>query len=131
MDNLQKEELVQLRDALSALMGVVQNGSCLEIPYFYRFLDFMKNNIESCLYTPADRIEKEEMMELLDEVLYRDWSAANDAQLGIASFDMLAEKTTDRPEICVKYLELVTEIDRYFGKEKSGSKFTWKWVYNE
>lgn len=105
---LKKEELIPLRDALNELMKFVRKWNQNDTPYFYHFLDYMKNNIEFCVCMQSDD------MEHLEEILIRDWTAANDAYLGIPSYDFFEEDSEEKGELYIQYLILLEEIEKYF-----------------
>ena len=107
MAKLRQEELIPLRDALNALMKFVRELQWKEIPYFYRFLDYMKNNIEFCVCTHSDDLEH------LEEILLRDWKKANNTYLGIPSYDFFENDDTDVTEMSCQYIALLSEVDRY------------------
>lgn len=112
-EGLKREELLSLRDALNELMKFIRKLQCNEVPYFYHFLDYMKNNIEFCVCIQSDD------MEHLEEILLRDWTAANDTFLGIPSYNFFDESSEGQQELCVQYLILLAEIEKYFTyKEK-------------
>lgn len=104
-----KEDVALLAVRLDELMGVIKKGT-EEIPYFYHFFDYMRNNIDIYNYTQDDD------MEFLECVLRRDWDAANDKLLGIPANPLFetgpeCEKTR---EVWLYYLELLTSIGTFF-----------------
>lgn len=105
---LKKEELLPLRDALNELMKFIKKWQQNDTPYFYHFLDYMKNNIEFCICTQSDD------MEHLEEILIRDWTAANDGYLGIPSYDFFTGYNEENGELYIQYLILLAEIEKYF-----------------
>lgn len=106
--NLKSEHLVLLRDALDKLMIFVDERHNDGVPHFYRYLDFMKNNIETCIYTRNDQGDG---LVYLGQILLRDWNEANDKYIGIPSYEFEEE---DQGELCVQYLGLLDEVGRYF-----------------
>ncbi len=116
--NLRKEQLVPLHDALENLMRFVRERQCGRAPYFYRYLDYMKNNIEIFLYI---RGNPEEDFRYLDKILCRDWNAANDMYIGIPSCKWF-EKGPREP--AMKYLELLEEVNQYFVQEQDREEGT-------
>ena len=105
---LKAEQLVSLRDALEDLMLFVKKWQDHDVPDFYRYLDFMKNNIETCILTREDRGEG---LIYLRKILQRDWDKANDECVGIPSCTVCAE---DRRELFLQYLGLLDEVESYF-----------------
>lgn len=113
MRNLKPEELLALRDALDEFMQFINELHGREIPYFYQHLDYMKNNIEFCVCTQSDDLEH------LEELLIRDWNLANDAYLGIPSYEIFDDDGRESVELCIRYAVLLAEIEKYFTyKEK-------------
>lgn len=106
--SLKSEQLVLLRDALNNLMLFVEERHNDGVPHFYRYLDFMKNNIETCIYTRDDQGDG---LEYLVKILLRDWNEANDEYIGIPSYEF---KEENQRELCVQYLGLLDEVERYF-----------------
>lgn len=107
MSKLREEQLIPLRDALNELMEFVKGFQWKEIPYFYRFLDYMKNNIELCVCTHSDDMEQ------LEAILLRDWEKANNRYLGIPSYELLSDDSQDMTEVYCQYIALLTKIDKY------------------
>ncbi len=108
VESLKSEQLVSLRDALDKLMLFVEERDNDGVPHFYRYLDFMKNNIETCIYTRNDQGDG---LVYLGQILLRDWNEANDKYIGIPSYEFEEE---DQGELCVQYLGLLDEVGRYF-----------------
>lgn len=121
------EELIVLRDSLYTLMKLVDKLYVEKQPYFYRFLDRMKNNIETFIY-----IEKGERMEpgdreSLAEILCRDWDEVNREDLGIPSYhEIFSEEIRYGGKEIREYMMLLWEIDGYFYKDETIEN-----VYNE
>lgn len=105
---LEAEQLVSLRDAVEELMLFVKKWQGHGIPDFYRYLDFMKNNIETCIYT---REAQGEGLVYLGELLQRDWDKANDEYVGIPSCVLFKESQS---ELFLQYLGLLDEVESYF-----------------
>ena len=80
--SLEKEQLVPLRDALNNLIRFLQRWKDNSIPYFYRYLQYMKDNIEICMYTQDDWGDG---LAYLKDILQRNWDEANDDFMGIHS----------------------------------------------
>lgn len=106
--NLEAEQLVPLRDALKELMLFLDKRQDCGVPYFYRYLDFMKNNIETCICTREDQGEGLIYLRML---LQRDWDKANDEYLGIPSCMLFQE---GERELFLQYLGLLDEVGSYF-----------------
>lgn len=106
--NLKPEQLFLLRDALNDLMLFVKERHDDGVPHFYRYLDFMKNNIETCIYTQDAWGEG---IKYLGKILLRDWKEANDEYIGIPSYELFQE---NQGEVCVQYLCLLDKVGKYF-----------------
>lgn len=107
MRTFTKEELKTLRLSITELLEFVRCVKWKDEPYFYRFLDNMKNNIEIYLYTQSGEVG------LLCEILSRDWQAANNRLTGIPSCELMPEKEGVWHLHC-KYRELVADVGRCF-----------------
>ena len=105
-----KEEVMCLRDAVVGLQDFVKCCSNGELPYFYRFLDYMKNNIEIFLRVGGRDIYA------LEKVLYRSWHEANDFRIGLSTFQISAETETESIEIYYQYALLVKRVAEYFAE---------------
>ena len=73
----EREELEDLRDELEKLMDFVRNMENGNLPYFYRYFDAMKNNIEIFF-----RIGEEDTEDIIP-VLERDWKASHTILIGV------------------------------------------------
>lgn len=105
------DELLELREALGNLQKFIRYFSGGELPYFYRMLDYMKNNIEIYLQTG----EKDFIS--LNEILYRDWCEANNLWYGIPAFHISQKVCRESVELYYQYAILVHEVARYFDEE--------------
>lgn len=114
MDNFERKQLVPLRDALNSLMKFIREIPSIGIPQFYRFLDYMKNNIEIYLYAPMDAEEWEELFLRLKDILIRDWKEANHNDWGIPTFDLLLGEHENKTELCLEFIRLVSVVDGFF-----------------
>ena len=94
MRTFTKEELKTLRLSITELLEFVRCVKWKDEPYFYRFLDNMKNNIEIYLYTQSGEV-------------------ANNRLTGIPSCELMPEKEGVWHLHC-KYRELVADVGRYF-----------------
>lgn len=106
--NLEAEQLVPLRDALKELMLFLDQRQNQGVPDFYRYLDFMKNNIETCICIREDQGEG---LIYLRKLLQRDWEMANDEYVGIPSCVLFQE---GKGEQFLQYLGLLDEVRSYF-----------------
>ena len=113
------EELISLRNSLNTLMSLVNELHLEERPYFLRFLDRMKNNIETgiCMVR-MERMRPEDWM-YLEEILRRDWEEANRIDMGIPSYDNLfSEKIYAGKMSGMSYAALLFEIEQSLNGEK-------------
>lgn len=106
--SLEKEQLVPLRDALNNLIRFLQQWKDNSIPYFYRYLQYMKDNIEICMYTQDDWGDG---LMYLEDILWRNWNEANDVFWGIHSCELFEE---GQRELFLQYLGLLEEVEQYF-----------------
>ncbi|MEE1087190.1 MAG: hypothetical protein U0L05_08545 [Schaedlerella sp.] len=111
MRKIQEENLSELRNALEKLQKFVDYFSEEYRPYFYRMLDYMKDNIELYLKLGSKDLKK------LEKILYRDWIAANNSWYGLSTFQMRKEICNENIEIYYIYGSLVQEIADYFETE--------------
>lgn len=108
MINEQMNKLMKLRNALDDLQNFVYYFSGGDLPYFYRMLDYMKNNIE--IYVT---IQSEDLVGL-EEVLYRDWHEANHMLYGISTFQISNKVCEESIELYHQYAVLVQGVADYF-----------------
>lgn len=104
----QMQKLLRLRNALDELQKFVLYFSGGELPYFYRMLDYMKNNIE--IYLTVQSMD----FAGLEEILYRDWCEANNMWYGISSFQISKDVCEESVELYYQYACLVKKIAEYF-----------------
>ena len=50
----------------------------------------------------------------MEQILVRDWSAANHAMLGIPGFDFAAESAAEKAELDCRFIELLANIETFF-----------------
>lgn len=108
MKREQMEKLLNLRNALNELQNFVYYFSGGDLPYFYRMLDYMKNNIEIYMMI------RSEDLTYLEELLYRDWYEANNMLYGIATFQIASKVSEESIELYHRYALLVQEVEAYF-----------------
>lgn len=106
-EELRKEELQMLRNALDQLLYFIRHAKWKDEPYFYRPLDHMKNNIEIYFYTQSRENRQ------LYALLFRDWKAANNQYTGIPSCELMTEQENVQ-RLNRRYLELLGEVAQYF-----------------
>lgn len=110
----EREELEDLRDELEKLMDFVRNMENGNLPYFYRYFDAMKNNIEIFF-----RIGEEDTEDIIP-VLERDWKASHTILIGVQNYDIRKEHPDIDPVLCLYFARLLSDIGRFFeyrGKE--------------
>lgn len=106
--SLEKEQLVPLRDALNDLIRFLRQWKDSNIPYFSRYLQYMKDNIEICMYSQDDWGDG---LAYLKDTLQRNWNEANDDFMGIHSCELFGE---GQRELFLQYLGLLEEVEQYF-----------------
>ncbi len=111
MDNsLKREELEPLRNLLEEFLDFVKGLHIEEIPYFSRFIENMNNNLEIC------RLVQYEGWEQMNQLLKRDWLAANQTLIGIPDFRIGGEDQEEKDALNCRFFELVTGIESYLWK---------------
>lgn len=107
MESLKRDDLKPLGKLLNELIDFIYGLQVEEIPYFFRFIENMKNNLDICLIV---RYEGWEQMEYL---LRRDWFAANNTLIGIPGFDIHASDAAEKEFLDCRFLELISGIEDY------------------
>lgn len=110
MGSLTREELEPLRNLLEELSDFTRGLHIEEIPYFSRFIENMKNNLEIC------RLVQYEGWEQMNHLLRRDWLAANRTLIGIPDFDICVENPEEKEALHCRFFELVSEIEEHLCK---------------
>ena len=108
-----REELEALREELEKLMEFVRGMEQGELPYFYRYFDTMKNNIEIFF-----RIDGEDIEDFLP-ILERDWRASHTVLIGVQCYDIRKKHPDADPVLCLYFAGLLSEVERFF--EQSGA----------
>ena len=110
----EREELENLREELEKLMDFIRNMETGDLPYFYRYFDAMKNNIEIFFWVG------EEDTEDIIPVLERDWEASHSVLIGVQNYDIRKEHQDADPVLCIYFSSILSYIGRFFecrGKE--------------
>ena len=110
----EREELENLREELEELMDFIRNMETGDLPYFYRYFDAMKNNIEIFFWVG------EEDTEDIIPVLERDWEASHSVLIGVQNYDIRKEHPDADPVLCIYFASILSDIGRFFecrGKE--------------
>lgn len=107
MSSLKRDDLKTLRNLLEELLDLLCGLCVEEPPYFFRFIENMKNNLEICHFV---QYEGWEQMEYL---LRRDWSEANHRLIGIPEFNINSDNPEEKEELDCRFLELVSGIEHY------------------
>ena len=105
---IQREELVNLRDALEKLMDFITVMEQGELPDFYRYFDTMKNNIEIFICISCDDMED------IVPVLERDWKASHTMFIGVQDYDIRANNPDADPRLCLCFARLLSNVGKYF-----------------
>lgn len=107
MKKLEREDLVPLQRALTTLLDFVKNVNRGELPYFYKFVKTMKNNVQICICVEYEGWEQ------LETILKRDWSAANHVFIGIPDYTIREENVEVKHNLDIRFLELISNINYY------------------
>lgn len=105
MKKLQKEQLILMRDAVIDLMMFIGNQKSGRMPRAYFLLDNMRNNIEIFIIISE---EQEQDFIQLENILFRDWCAAND------EWDDVTEAGGFEGIRFRNFLELLERVEEYF-----------------
>ena len=116
-----REELIDLRRELEQLMSFVRSMEYGVLPYFYRYFDTMKTNIDIFFYTGSEDIAD------FFPVLERDWKASHTMFIGVQDYDLRNSRPDADPVLCLYFARLLAEVGKYFergnvefaGKERS------------
>lgn len=103
-----KEELEHLRQELEQLMEFVRGMEAGELPYFYRYFDTMKNNIEIFFHIGGEDIED------FLPVLERDWKASHTMLIGVQNYDIRKKHPDADPVLCLYFAEMLSEVQSFF-----------------
>ena len=107
MKSLDREDLVPLRKCLDELLDFIRELQMEEIPYFYRCLENMKYNLEIFFLVQYEGWEQ------MEQILIRDWSAANHVLIGIPGFDFAAKSAAEKAELDCRFIELLANIETF------------------
>lgn len=102
------KELEDLQKKLEKLMDFVRDIEEGELPYFYRYFDTMKNNIELFFRTGGE--DTEDIIPLLE----RDWKASHTTLIGVQSYDIRKKHPDLDPAIILYFAGLLSDIGRFF-----------------
>ena len=105
-----RKELRILGKRLDQLMEIVRNVESGELPYFYRHLDTMSNNIDIFFFIDCIDVKS------LCEILWRDWNEANFVLLGIQDYDLRRTKPDVEQTVCVHFARLIGEVESFLLK---------------
>ena len=100
-------ELKELKNVLQTFTEFVWEME-EHLPYFYRFFDAMRYNIEIFLQVG------EEDESQIQEILERDWSKAHAPLVGVQYYDLRESHPEAEIGTCIYFASLLTEIGRFF-----------------
>lgn len=103
-----KEELRDLRNELKKLLNFIRVAERGKLPYFYRYFDAMKNNIEIFFCIGGEDTED------IIPVLKRDWKAAHTMLIGVQDYDPRENNPDADPELCLCFAQMISNIGKYF-----------------
>lgn len=107
MNSLKREDLEPLKKLLKELSDFICSSYFGEIPYFFRFIENMYNNLEICILVQYDDWER------LESLLARDWSAANQTFIGISDFEIIQDDPEVKAVLVSRFWELVSGVENY------------------
>ena len=107
MGPVTKSELVPLLRKIDELLAFMHSLGLANQPYFVKFIERMKYNIQTCITVRYDGWEQ------MDRLLKRDWKEANHMLLGIPDFEIPADNSEDKHRLSCQFLELIGVIDMY------------------
>lgn len=108
-----REELRDLRDELERLMDFIRGMESGELPYFYRYFDTMKSNIEMFFCIGCTDIAD------FFPVLERDWKASHTMFIGVQDYDLRKEHPEADPMLCLYFARLLAEVGKYFERGRA------------
>lgn len=108
MKSLKQEEFVPLKCNLEELLDFICELEVREVPYFQRYLERMRDNIELCILVQYESWEK------LELILRRDWKEANHKIIGIPDFRICDESMAKKEVLDFRFIELIATIESYF-----------------
>ena len=107
---ISRNDILILLDQLENFESFVKRMSPDNIPYFIRYIDRMKYNIQT--YITLGCIEDENFF----KTLQRDWKEAKEVFLEIPGFYFQDIYEKDEKEMIFKFFEYVRNIDSYIRK---------------
>ena len=107
---IKKMRLKKLRDELERLTDFIKEVEGRNLPYFYRYFDTMKNNIEIFFRIDSEDEDIEDFLPVLE----RDWEASHMVMIGVQTYDIRKEHPDIDPMLCLYFAGLLSEIGRFF-----------------
>lgn len=107
MNSLKREDLEPLRKHLKDLSEFICSSYIREVPYFFRFIENMYNNLEICVLVQYEGWER------IESLLIRDWSAANQTLIGIPDFDIAQDDPEVKEVLVCRFIELISGVENY------------------
>lgn len=111
MREMSRKELIFLKDMLKKVQKFIWERGSGRVPYCYVRFEYMFHNIEIYLQSG------EENLQLLCEILQRDWEKANHQLVGISSSKLMDTATYEKMEDAIQFIRMITEIDAFFQEE--------------
>lgn len=115
MREMSRKELIFLKDMLKKVQKFIWERGSGRVPYCYVRFEYMFHNIEIYLQSG------EENLQLLCEILQRDWEKANHQLVGISSSKLMNTATYEKMEDAIQFIRMITEIDAFF-QEDAGTE---------
>lgn len=100
-------ELKELKNVLQTFTEFVWEME-EHLPYFYRFFDAMRYNIE--IFLQVGEGDEEQIQEILE----RDWLNAHAPLVGVQFYDFQGAHPEAEAGTCVYYANLLSEIGHFF-----------------
>lgn len=111
MREMSRKELIFLKDMLKKVQKFIWERESGRVPYCYVRFEYMFHNIEIYLQSG------EENLQLLCEILQRDWEKANHQLVGISSSKLMDTATYEKMEDAIQFIRMITEIDAFFQED--------------
>lgn len=111
MREMSRKELIFLKDMLKKVQKFIWERGSGSVPYCYVRFEYMFHNIEIYLQSG------EENLQLLCEILQRDWEKANHQLVGISSSKLMDTATYEKMEDAIQFIRMITEIDAFFQED--------------
>ena len=110
MGNISRNDILDLLNELESFESFVKRMSPEKMPYFIRYIDRMRYNIQTYITLGSYEVEK------ISRILQRDWREAKEVFLETPGFYLEDENDEDEKENIFKFCRYVRVIDSYVKK---------------